>query len=207
MLLRMLRIILFTFALLLVPAGAVLAHLDAGEDKVTGAYLIDFGYAPAPVVALQPTDLALNLVDNVTQTVVAPARVWVRIADGDAIVFSGNFIPQANHITFSYAFPHAAEYDILAEFFDHADDDEPVVSQTFTISVAAAVADSYTGVTLVDPIEEGTPPSDTELGRIRGPVVLLTLGLIIVVFLLLLLRSSRRTTSTPSKPPVDRHSL
>lgn len=99
--------------LLALPVGA---HLDGGVDTPVGAFIIDFGYAPAPIIAGEPALLSFNLV-NASEEVVSPGSAWVRIANED-VVFAGTFAARADHIVFTYTFPAPGDYEVLVRFPD-----------------------------------------------------------------------------------------
>lgn len=96
------------------------AHLDAGEDIVVGKYIVDFGYAPVGPTANMPVDLAINLEDAKTSNLIVPHHVWVRISQGDAVVFAGTFHPQAKNVTFKQSFAQAGDYNLDFQFFNSA---------------------------------------------------------------------------------------
>ncbi len=132
------KILFFSLAFLFVLAPALVsAHLDAGEDKVIGKYLVDFGYAPdAPKVG-DHVDLSFNLLDHKTEAVIVPDHVWVRVAQGDNVVFSGTFFPQNKNVIFSQTFFQAGNYDVTTRFFDRHN--QMIVESVTNLPIAAVV--------------------------------------------------------------------
>ena len=100
--------------LLLIPIAS--AHLEGGADKVVGDYLVDFGYSPGTPIAGDKMLIAINLVNNSEQTVITPESVWVRISNGNDVIFAGRFHPEAKHVTFSFSFPKPGNYTIDTRF-------------------------------------------------------------------------------------------
>jgi len=52
---------IFIIFMLLSPMA--IAHLDNGEDREVGYYIVDFGYAPKMPTAQESVTIAFNLVD------------------------------------------------------------------------------------------------------------------------------------------------
>lgn len=109
---------LFLFTALIFSPLTTSAHLEDGEDKIVGNYLIDFGYSPAHPQINQGVTIALNLVDNTTKKIIVPDHVWVRIAADDQIIFAGALFPEAQHINFLQTFPTAGSYEVTTRFYD-----------------------------------------------------------------------------------------
>jgi hypothetical protein len=113
-----LRALLLSCVFLAAVVPLSLAHLDAGEDKSVNGYIVDFGYAPAQPKYSDAVTMSFNLVNETTQEVVSPGRVWIRISDSKEIVFSGTFYPEAQHVVFEYRFPAGGDYGIDTTFYD-----------------------------------------------------------------------------------------
>ena len=92
------------------------AHLEAGEDKAVGGYIVDFGYSPKNPTYDEKVIFAFNLLNASTSEVIEPESVWVRISNKEQVVFSGTFKPEAQHVAFIYKFPGAGEYVIEPAF-------------------------------------------------------------------------------------------
>ncbi len=108
------------------------AHLDAGSDKIVGEYITDFGYTPATPIAGEKLLLAFNLANASTEEVISPDGIWVRISQGNEIVFAGTFQPKARHVAFTYAFPESGNYTVDTKYFLG----DKVIESSFEINVA-----------------------------------------------------------------------
>jgi hypothetical protein len=115
------------FLIFLLPIS--IAHLEAGEDKVVGDYIIDFGYQPKDLTAEEAVVLAFTLQDKDTNEIVVPKNVWIRIAEGEKVIFTGILQPDQDQVLITYTFPRAAEYEITARF------SEPGVEARFNVAV------------------------------------------------------------------------
>lgn len=124
---------LFSFFLLsLISISIVNSHLGAGEDKVIGDYLVDFGYEPEILEEDEEATIALNLVNATSNELIVPESVWVRISNENKIVFAGTFSPEAMHVGFAFIFPEKGNYEIKSEF---RGEDKVIVSTTFLVEV------------------------------------------------------------------------
>ncbi len=124
-------------ALVMLPSA--FAHLAAGEDVAQNGYLIDFGYAPFPVHQADTIDLALNLVNETTNSTINPTSVWLRVSNDDLIVFAGELRPKNGHIIISLALPNPGEYYILARF---KEEQAILAEHTFKITAQKSQASS-----------------------------------------------------------------
>ena len=102
--------------LLVASASPVLAHLDGGEDKQVGEYLVDFGYSPEVLSDQEKALLSFNLVNPETEEAVDFSHLWLRVSAGDAVVFAGTFYPDEKHVVFIYLFPSGDEYEFYTAF-------------------------------------------------------------------------------------------
>ncbi len=132
------RFLFILLVLFIIPIAT--AHLAAGEDRVVGDYIVDFGYEPEKLTAGENAFFAVHLKNNDTEEVVQFTDVWVRISQGDAILFSGLLNPQSDVAEFSYYFSLSDHYDIKLRF---RDGEETVVETTFVVTVSKAAAEYY----------------------------------------------------------------
>jgi len=108
------------------------AHLGGGQDKVVGDYQLDLGYSPESLKMDEPAILAFDLANAITEEVIEPTSVWVRIADSQGVLFAGTFYPESQQVLFTYTFPHEGNYKITARF---KDDKATIVETGFEIEV------------------------------------------------------------------------
>jgi hypothetical protein len=133
------RLFLFLlFLVLLLPLAS--SHLAAGEDKVVGEYIVDFGYEPEKLTAGENSFFAIHLKDKESKEVVPFTDVWVRISQGDAILFSGLLNPTDNVAELSYYFSVSDHYEIKLRF---RDGEKTLAETTFIVDVARAVGEYY----------------------------------------------------------------
>ncbi len=103
--------------MILIVAPFSLAHLDAGEDRSAGGYIVDFGYAPKNPSASSVTELAYNLVNETTKDAANVSKVWLRVSTEDDVVFAGYFHADHGNIALSYRFPEGGNYTIDTKFY------------------------------------------------------------------------------------------
>lgn len=123
------RIILISLLLI----SSAFAHLDGGEDRIINDYLIDFGFSPENPVINDEVTLAFNLINNTTKEIIEPISVWIRISSPQEVMFAGTLHPEAEHVTFVYAFPETNNYEITVRFKDNAD---TLVETSFKLNVS-----------------------------------------------------------------------
>lgn len=120
-------------------APAAGAHLAAGEDKVVGPYIVDFGYAPKFPQAGTGTAIALNLADAKTSAPIPFTEAWVRISDVSGTVLAGNFYPTLpGNTSLSLTLPRDGAYALTVQFFKDTD----VLAQTNFMFAATALANT-----------------------------------------------------------------
>ncbi|HLD18435.1 MAG TPA: hypothetical protein VJB90_00285 [Candidatus Nanoarchaeia archaeon] len=124
---------LAVFAILLFLMPLSLAHLEGGQDVAVNGFIVDFGYDPANPQPGKLTVLAFNLVNEATGETIEPQSVWIRISEGEKVVFAGTFFPQIKYVDFSYAFPKAEKYAIDVKFFNGTN---LLAENTFDIEVS-----------------------------------------------------------------------
>ncbi len=130
------------FVLILISLPVVYAHLDGGTDKAVGDYLIDFGFSPKNPRTTDHVTLAFNLLNRTTKKVIEPASVWIRISSSENVVFAGTFHPEVEHVAFSYTFPKAGKYEILARFKDEG---STLTETTFQLAVKDSIPARFSG--------------------------------------------------------------
>lgn len=110
------------------------AHLEGGEDKVVGDYLIDFGYEPETIEAGQGTSLLFNLANADGQEAVDFSHIWLRITSDDEIVFSGRLLGEGEGIgtTVHMTFPKPGTYTLSTRFYEG---DEELANTDFSVEV------------------------------------------------------------------------
>lgn len=108
--------LLIVLCLVLLFTQTVKAHLDGGEDKVIGNYLIDFGFSSEQPRIGENIIFTFNLLDNETKEIIDFTSVWVRISSSDGIIFAGTLHQEAKNVTFSNTFSSANLYEITARF-------------------------------------------------------------------------------------------
>jgi len=131
---KFLLVILSLLIIVLIPI--VLAHLDVGEDKEIGDYVVDFGYSPENPKTTDNVAIALTLFDT-NQEVIEPESVWVRISSSKEVVFAGTLKPENGNVAFTYKFPYADKYDITARFNDSK---ETIVKTNFNIQIEGKIS-------------------------------------------------------------------
>ncbi|MCH8067493.1 MAG: hypothetical protein IIC69_02820, partial [Nanoarchaeota archaeon] len=124
------KLMLILSILIVALTPHALAHLDVGEDKTIGNYLIDFGYSPENPNTNDKVAIALTLFDT-NQEVIEPDSVWVRISSSKEVVFAGTLKPKNGNVAFTYKFPYAGNYEITSRF---SDDKETIVEINFSIN-------------------------------------------------------------------------
>ena len=108
------------------------AHMEAGEDKVINGYLVNFGYYPENIKASDSAILSFSLVNDSTQELIDTTSLFIRISSSKEIVFAGTFHTELENVMFSYKFPYADDYRIIAKF----QKDEDVLMETdFNIKI------------------------------------------------------------------------
>ena len=125
------KLMLILSILIVALTPHALAHLDVGEDKTIGNYLIDFGYSPENPNTNDKVAIALTLFDT-NQEVIEPDSVWVRISSSKEVVFAGTLKPKNGNAAFTYKFPYAGNYEITSRF---SDDKETIVEINFSINI------------------------------------------------------------------------
>ena len=112
--------------------SSVSAHLDAGEDKVIDAFIVDFGYSPSEPEALKPVTLAFNLVEKDSEDPIDVEKVWIRISSEEDVVFTGNFQPDNGNVALTYTFAEKGGYEITAKFIEG---EETLLETDFKVNV------------------------------------------------------------------------
>ena len=125
------KLMLILSILIVALTPHALAHLDVGEDKTIGNYLIDFGYSPENPNTNDKVAIALTLFDT-NQEVIEPDSVWVRISSSKEVIFAGTLKPKNGNVAFTYKFPYAGNYEITSRF---SDDKETIVEINFSINI------------------------------------------------------------------------
>ena len=125
------KLMLILSILIVALTPHALAHLDVGEDKTIGNYLIDFGYSPENPNTNDKVAIALTLFDT-NQEVIEPDSVWVRISSSKEVVFAGTLKPLNGNVAFTYKFPYADTYEITGRFND---DKETIVEVNFNVNI------------------------------------------------------------------------
>lgn len=125
-------LLFFLFFLVGVPLG--IAHLDAGEDRQVGDFVIDLGYSPAVLNTKDRSTLSLFLLND-QQKPLDYDHVWVRITHGDSILFAGPIASEERNGLFTYTFPYPGQYQITVRFFN---EEELIVQTEFQVKVEGA---------------------------------------------------------------------
>jgi hypothetical protein len=73
--------------LFLLPGG--FAHLEGGEDRTVNGALIDFGWSPAPLYSASSASFSLTILNATSEQPFSENSAWVRVAQGDDILFAG----------------------------------------------------------------------------------------------------------------------
>ncbi|MBS3116952.1 hypothetical protein J4421_05140 [Candidatus Woesearchaeota archaeon] len=122
----------FFFVFVIILTSSSLSHLDAGEDKEVGDYLVDFSYSPKEITKDNKALLTFTILDNEKRDVIEFDKVWVRIEEKENIVFTATLSSDLDQAVLTYIFPEAGEYLITARFFK---DEQKMVETSFTLSV------------------------------------------------------------------------
>ena len=138
MLKNKLMLILIISIIVLIPN--VLPHLDAGEDKAIGEYLMDFSYSPKEPKIEDKVTMAFSLLNNTNLEVIEPESVWIRIASSKEVVFAGTLKQESGNVAFTYKFPYTDNYIITARFLDGK---ETIVETSFSIKIKESVPAYY----------------------------------------------------------------
>lgn len=93
------------------------AHLEGGQDKQIGEYIIDVGYEPALIKERQKANIVIALVNASTNESINPEKVWVRISDEKNVLFAGTVAQENGIVAFTYIFPKAGGYEMKMQFF------------------------------------------------------------------------------------------
>lgn len=101
---------LFITAILILSLP-VCAHLDSGEDRTVGEYIVDFGYSPEKPVADESAAFAINIANKTSEEAIE-ADTWVRISSPGKVLFAGTLADNS----FSFVFPEGGQYEITARF-------------------------------------------------------------------------------------------
>ncbi len=120
--------------LLLLPGSH--AALSGVQVPNASGYIVNLGYAPRTPLAGGPVLLSLGLVNRTTGAEAVLQDVWVRIALGDTVYFTGTLVPEAGHVLFRTTFPKPGDYSVLARFDGP---DGTVHEEALTLPVAAGV--------------------------------------------------------------------
>ena len=131
--------LLLILVLIIALTPNVLSHLDVGEDKTIGNYLIDFGYSPENPNTNDKVAIALTLFDA-NQEVIEPDSVWIRISSSKEVVFAGTLKPKNGNVAFTYKYPYAGDYEITSRF---SDDKETIVETDFHIKIEEEIPIYY----------------------------------------------------------------
>ena len=124
-------IVFFSLFILLLPLSV--AHLEGGDDKIVGAYLIDLGYEPAVPNVTDRVNFVISLLDTTSREAIRPDHVWFRIASTEEVVFAGTFYPgETDTVVFTYRFPYPEEYTLTLRFFD---EDKKLVETSFLMTI------------------------------------------------------------------------
>lgn len=119
---------------LLLPVFFVFAH-GTGEslEKVVGDYVVDVGYDSFNPKAFESIRFDFQLLANGNKESVPFTDTWVRIMDGNNLLFAGWLAKPTFGLTgMSYAFPKGGIYEITVRF---QNDDTTVAETSFPFSV------------------------------------------------------------------------
>ena len=138
MLKNKLMLIMIIFIIALIPNA--LPHLDAGEDKVVGEYLVDFSYSPKEPSIDDKAAMAFSLLNNTNREVIEPESVWIRLSSSKEVVFAGTLKQESGNVAFTYKFPYADDYIITARY---KDSEKTIVETDFNIKIKESVPVYY----------------------------------------------------------------
>jgi hypothetical protein len=138
MLKNKLMLIMIIFIIALIPNA--LPHLDAGEDKVVGEYLVDFSYSPKEPSIDDKAAMAFSLLNNTNREVIEPESVWIRLSSSKEVVFAGTLKQESGNMAFTYKFPYADDYIITARY---KDSEKTIVETDFNIKIKESVPVYY----------------------------------------------------------------
>ena len=130
--------IMFIFIIALIPNA--LSHLDAGEDKAIGEYLVDFSYSPKEPSIDGKVTMAFSLLNSTNQEVIEPESVWIRISSSKEVVFAGTLKQESGNVAFAYKFPYADDYTITTRYNDN---EKTIVTTDFNIKIRESVPIYY----------------------------------------------------------------
>ena len=108
------------------------AHLDAGEDKVSNGYLIDFGYSPEKPATNDLVSLSLEIYEEETNALIVPSSVDIKISLNDETIFESSLQPDSGQILLKEKFLQGGDYNIEAVFYS---EDEQLVQESFNFNV------------------------------------------------------------------------
>ncbi|MEK6876566.1 MAG: hypothetical protein AABX63_04085 [Nanoarchaeota archaeon] len=131
-------LIMIIFIIALIPNA--LPHLDAGEDKVVGEYLVDFSYSPKEPSIDDKAAMAFSLLNNTNREVIEPESVWIRLSSSKEVVFAGTLKQESGNVAFTYKFPYADDYIITARY---KDSEKTIVETDFNIKIKESVPVYY----------------------------------------------------------------
>jgi len=102
-------------------------------NKTTDKYILDVFYDPLDLSINGSTILTFYLKDISTKQDVPITSIWVKIAEGQKILYSGPVGPRSfGPPAITYAFPKAGQYEISARF---EKDDQTLEEGTFALTV------------------------------------------------------------------------
>ncbi len=135
---KLISLILFVFIIALIPNA--LSHLEAGEDKAIGEYLMDFSYSPKDPSIDDKVTMDFSLSNNTNQEVIETESVWIRISSSKEVVFAGTLKQESGNVAFTYKFPYADNYAIKAKYNDN---ENTIAEADFNLKIKESVPVYY----------------------------------------------------------------
>lgn len=102
-------------------------------ETVVDGYLIDIGQTPEIVTTNRSVRFAYDLLDNMTNEVIAYTDVWVRIQQDKKVIFaSGINQPKFGSTGMTFTFPETGEYEMSVRY---QNDEGSIVETSVPITV------------------------------------------------------------------------
>ncbi|HEY0907801.1 MAG TPA: hypothetical protein VGE35_00450 [Candidatus Paceibacterota bacterium] len=131
--------ILFVLLVAAVPVFASAHYGIASLEKTVGEYFFDIGYS-AEFIAGDLIRFDLAVLDETTREILPFSNVWVRIKEGDRLLFAGPIdYGEFGRPGFSFVFPREGEYTLSTRFETPS---QQIPEQDFSIAVVRSPEES-----------------------------------------------------------------
>lgn len=132
--------ILFFLFLLFFSSGVLGNGVGNYQKKEVSDYIFEFGIDPQQPVARQKTAMSVSVHEKQTDNVVEAENFWIRISNGEEIIFSSTDLKtkKTGPIIFIFAFPEHGVYTLDFGF----DSSKGKISAGFGVGVTASIANN-----------------------------------------------------------------